>query len=159
MSQIGGRPESHLLSSYSLPYVRDRCLTCEKAERSKDPAEQESQNCQEIRIWCEQLQLWNYDESPQHWLTVSVWQPNGGPAYEATYDLAPDDVASELEIDPPGQYEVHVSELVRPVGRESPHTIKRGKETASCNVGYRSPQPIVVECGNGVVTLSEGLSG
>jgi hypothetical protein len=116
-------------------------------------------NREEIRTRCGQLHLRNYDESRQYRLTVSVRQPNGGPKYEATYELAPSDVASELEIVPPGRYEVHVSGSFRPVDGESHHTAGRDEETANCNVGDRPPQTVVVECGNGIVTVSEGLSG
>jgi hypothetical protein len=114
---------------------------------------------EEIRTRCEQLHLRNYDESRQYRLTVSVRQPNGGPEYEATYELAPSDVGSELEIVPPGRYEVHVSGSFRPVGEQSHHAAGRDEATASCNVGDRPPQTVVVECGNGVVTVSEGLFG
>lgn len=113
-----------------------------------------------IRTRCEQLHLRNYDESRRYRLMVSVSKPNGGPEYEATYELAPGDSESELEIVPPERYEVHVSGAFRPTGPNRHHgTTGSDKETVSCNVGDRPQQTVVVECGNGVVTVSEGLSG
>jgi hypothetical protein len=112
-----------------------------------------------IRTRCEQLHLRNYDESRRYQLTVSVSQPNGGPEHEATYELAPRDVESELQVVPPGRYEVQVSGAFRPAGPDRHHgTTGSDEETVSCNVGDRPQQTVVVECGNGVVTVSEGLS-
>lgn len=112
-----------------------------------------------VRTRCEQLHLRNYDESRQYRVTVSVSQPDGGPEHEMTYKLAPGDVTSELEIVPPGRYEVEVSGSFRPVGQDRHHgTAGNDKETATCNVGDRPQQTVVVECGNGVVSVSEGLS-
>jgi hypothetical protein len=113
-----------------------------------------------VRTRCEQIHLRNYDESRRYRLTVSVSRPDGGAKYEATYELAPGDVASELEVVPPGRYEVYVAGSFRPAGGERHHgTVGSDEETANCNVGDRPPQTVVVECGNGVVAVSEGLSG
>lgn len=113
-----------------------------------------------VRTRCEQLHLRNYDESRRCRLSVSVSRPEGGPEHESTYELGPGEVASELEIVPPGRYEVEVSAAFQPIGKESPGgTVGTDAETANCNVGGRAPQTIVVECGNGIVAVSEGLSG
>jgi hypothetical protein len=113
-----------------------------------------------VRTRCEQLHLRNYDESRRYRLAVSVSQPDGGPEYSATYELDPGDLASELEIVPRGRYKVHVSGSFRPAGRDCHHgTTGRDEETASCNVGDRPQQTVLIECGNGIITVSEGLSG
>jgi hypothetical protein len=112
-----------------------------------------------VRTRCEQLHLRNYDESRRYRLTVSVSRPGAPPEHEATYELDPGDAASELEIAPPGRYDVRVSGSFRPAGPTRADGTAGTKEvTASCNVGDRPPQTIVVECGNGLVAVSEGLS-
>lgn len=112
-----------------------------------------------VRTRCEQLHFRNYDEHRRWRLTVSVSRPGEPPEHEGTYELGPDDVESELEIVPPGRYEVRVSASFRSVqeGR-SDGTVETDEVTAECNVGDRPPQTVVVECGNGVVAVSEGLS-
>lgn len=113
-----------------------------------------------VRTRCEQLHLRNYDERRRYRLSVSVSRPEGGPEHESTYELGPGAVSSELEIVPPGRYEVAVSAAFRPAPEEHPGgTAGTDEETANCNVGDRAPQTVVVECGNGIVAVSEGLSG
>lgn len=113
-----------------------------------------------VRTRCEQLHLRNYDGSRRYRLTVTVSRPGTPVEHEATYELDPGDAASELEIAPPGRYEVRVSGSFRPAGEErSDGTAGTDEATANCNVGDRPPQTVVVECGNGVVAVSEGLSG
>ena len=113
-----------------------------------------------VRTRCEQLHLRNYDESRCYRLTVSLSRPEGGPEHESTHELGPGEVSSELEIVPPGRYEVEVSASFRPANGTHPDgSAGTHEETTDCNVGDRPPQTIVVECGNGVVAVSEGLSG
>jgi hypothetical protein len=113
-----------------------------------------------VRTRSEQLHLRNYDESRRYRLTVSVSRPGTPVEHEATYELDPGDATSELEIAPPGRYEVRVSGTFRPAGRErADGTVGADGTTANCNVGDRPQQTVVVECGNGIVAVSEGLSG
>lgn len=133
-----------------------------KQQHAKDSGSQADHriDTETVQTRCEQLHLRNYDESRRYRLTVSVSQPNSGHEYEATYELGPGDVESELEVVPPGRYQVHVSGSFRPTGEESHNgTTGSDEETADCNVGDRPPQTVVVECGNGVISVSEGLSG
>ena len=113
-----------------------------------------------VRTRCEQLHLRNYDEDRTYRQTVSVSRAEEPPEHEATYELAPGETESELEIIPPERYEVHVSGSFRPAPGEHPNGTA-GSDTAasSCNVGDRAPQTIVLECGNGIVSVSEGLAG
>lgn len=111
-----------------------------------------------IRTRCEQFHLRNYDESRQYRLAVSISRPNRDPQHEIAYELAPGQVASDFETVPPGRYEVHVSGSFQPAGQERHHgTTGSDEETASCNIGDRPQQTVVVECGNGIIAVSEGL--
>ena len=111
-----------------------------------------------IRTRCEQFHLRNYDESRQYRLTVSVSRPNRGLEREIDYELPPGQAASDFEAVSPGRYEVHVSGSFRPAGQERHHgTTGSDEESASCNIGDRPQQTVVVECGNGIITVSEGL--
>jgi hypothetical protein len=114
----------------------------------------------DVRPRVEQLHIRNYDETRRYHLAVSVSRPGYPPSHEATYELAPDNVLSELQVVPPGRYNVTVEGSFRPV-ENAPTDEPTGDDadTAVCNVGDRAPQTVVIECGNGVVSVSEGLSG
>lgn len=87
-------------------------------------------------------------------------RPEGGPEHESTHELGPGEASSELEIVPLGRYEVQVSASFQPVREGHPDgTAGTDEETTDCNVGDRPPQTVVVECGNGIISVSEGLSG
>jgi hypothetical protein len=113
----------------------------------------------EIRTRSEQLHLRNYDEDRVYRLTVSVSRPDQPLDYEGTYELAPGEVVSELEVVPPGRYDVTVSGSFRPVV-DGPNdgTVGRDSDRLECNVGDRLARTVLVECGNGLVALSEGVS-
>jgi hypothetical protein len=113
----------------------------------------------ELRTRSEQLHLRNYDEDRVYRLTVSLSRSDQLPDHEETYELAPGDVISELEIVPPGRYDVTVSGSFRPViNGPNDGTVGRDSDSLECNVGDRLARTILVECGNGLVAVSEGVS-
>jgi hypothetical protein len=112
----------------------------------------------DVRPRVEQLHIRNYDEDRRYRLELSISRPGYPPSHETTYELAPDNVLSELQVVPPGRYDVTVEGSFQPVGN-APTDAGTSNDTAVCNVGDRAPQTIVVECGNGVVSVSEGLIG
>lgn len=112
----------------------------------------------DLAVRSEQLQLRNYDETRRYVVTLRVAGP--GPDREVTYDLAPMERRSVAEIAPPGRYDARVEGSFVPTdGAEGGRGRRSGADTdtAVCNVGRRPAQTILVECGNGIVTLSEGL--
>lgn len=112
----------------------------------------------DVHTRTEQLHLRNYDTGRRYRVTLSVSNPDGPPEHEATYELAPGEVASELEVVPPGRYDVHVDSEFRPAnGRAADGTAGSDSTTTVCNVGDRAGRTVVVECGNGIVDVSEGL--
>lgn len=82
---------------------------------------------------------WAYD------LQVTVVAPDGEVAFEADYYLQPGDVESEIDELPPGEYEVRAT-----LDNET-HT------TGRCRIGTAPDRTAVIEVGNGLVSLTEGL--
>jgi hypothetical protein len=82
---------------------------------------------------------WAYD------VAVEVLTPDGDVAFEADYYLQPGDADSEVDELPPGEYEVRA-------------TLDNDKEaTARCRIGPEPGRTAVIEVGNGLVSLTEGL--
>jgi hypothetical protein len=125
-----------------------------------EPTADRTVDAVDIRMHCEQLCLRNYDENRRCRLTLSLSRSAPRSGYEATYELEPGDVVTELEIVPPGRYEVCVEGAFYPIEGEAGYgdDATEDVERASCNVGDRPPQTLLVECGNGVVSVSEGLA-
>lgn len=106
----------------------------------------------------EQVHLRNYDSDRRYRVTLSVSKPDCPPEHEATYELAPGEVASEIEVAPPGRYDVHVDSEFRPTGgRVADGTVGTDSTTTVCDVGDPAGRTVVVECGNGIVDVSQGL--
>ena len=131
-----------------------------------------------VRTRCEQLCVRNYDENRSYRVRLSVSRPSVGSPdgttvrngdasasddhyeYEATYELAPGAVTTEMTVVAPGRYDVSVVGTAGPVGDDAGDTgRKQITAAATCNVGQAPPQTIVVEVGNGVVSVTEGIVG
>ena len=128
-----------------------------------------------VRTRSEQLCLRNYDEHRSYRVRVSVSRPdalsrdgttaaNGATGadecqYEATFELAPGEVATEMEVVPPGRYDVTVAGTADPASDRRDTAPTPVEAAAACNVGAEPPQTVVVEVGNGVVSVTEGLVG
>jgi hypothetical protein len=82
---------------------------------------------------------WSYD------LHVAVVDADGHVAFEADYYLQPGDVESEMDELPPGEYEVRAT-----LDNET-------RTTGRCRIGTAPDRTAVIEVGNGVLSLTEGL--
>ncbi len=82
---------------------------------------------------------WAYD------VTVEVFTPDGDVAFEADYYLQPGDVESEVDALPAGEYEVRAT------------LDDDDRRTLRCRIGSSPDRTVVVEVGNGVLSLTEGL--
>jgi hypothetical protein len=128
-----------------------------------------------VRTRSEQLCLRNYDEHRSYRIRISVSRPDapsrdGATApngvtdaddcqYEAMYELAPGEVTTEMEVVPPGRYDVTVAGTADPASDRRDAGPTPVEAAAACNVGAEPPQTVVVEVGNGVVSVTEGLVG
>jgi hypothetical protein len=93
----------------------------------------------------EDLHVRSYAHEWAHDVTVEVVTPDGDVAFGADYYLLPGDVESEVDTLPAGEYEV------RATLDNDTH------ETATCRIGPEPDRTAVVEFGNGVLSLTEGL--
>jgi hypothetical protein len=82
---------------------------------------------------------WAYD------VAVEVSTLDGDVVFDADYYLQPGDAESELDALPPGKYEIRAT-----LDNET-------RETAQCRIGDAPEQTAVIEVGNGVLSLTEGL--
>jgi len=92
----------------------------------------------------EEVHIRNYDTRKAHSLWIRVVE-DGDVAFERTYRLRPGETESELDGLAEGTYDVEVEldGLRRRVGR--------------CRIGEGSDRAVLIEIGNGTVTVSEGV--
>lgn len=84
----------------------------------------------------------------QEWacdVAVEVATPDGDVVFDADYYLQPGDAESELDALPPGEYEIRAT-----LDNET-------RETAQCRISPSPHRTAVIEVGNGVLSLTEGL--
>ena len=82
---------------------------------------------------------WAYD------VTVKIATPDGDVVFDTDYYLQPGDAESELDALPPGEYEIQAT-----LDNET-------HETAQCHIGPSPHRTAVIEVGNGVLSVTEGL--
>lgn len=87
----------------------------------------------------------SYDASRSYRLTVVLEALDGEERYRSTYRLRPGQAVSELGAVAPGGYRVRV--LVDGAQRASDH----------CRIGDRASRTALIEVGNGIVSVSQGL--
>jgi hypothetical protein len=83
-------------------------------------------------------------------VTVQLLDPDDDVAFDSTYALGPGDVASTPTRLPRGVYRVVARLDDGALGTD-------GRDTADCLVGSDPTETAVVETGNGVVSVTEGV--
>ena len=111
---------------------------------SSPPAPGETDTTVPVALYVEDLVVRNYDRSRSYALALHV-RTADSVAHEETYRLAPGECVSEWDVVPDGTYDVEV-ELLR-----------HDRDRCRCRVGPGLDRTVVVEVGNGVASVSEGL--
>ena len=93
----------------------------------------------------EDLHLRSYAHEWAYDVAVEVCTPDGDVAFAAEYYLRPGDAESEIDALPPGEYEIRAT------------LDNDRRETATCRIGPEPGRTAVLEVGNGVLSLTEGL--
>ena len=93
----------------------------------------------------EDLHLRSYAHEWAYDVAVEVVAPDGDVAFEADYHLQPGNAESEVDTLPPGEYEI------RATLDNDTH------KTAACRIGSDPDRTAVIEVGNGVLSVTEGL--
>ncbi|GGJ00183.1 hypothetical protein GCM10008995_07530 [Halobellus salinus] len=93
----------------------------------------------------EDLHLRSYAHEWAYDVAVEVVSPDGDVAFAADYYLQPGDAESVIDALPAGEYEVRAT-LDNDTHR-----------TATCRIGADPDRTAVIEVGNGIVSLTEGL--
>ena len=93
----------------------------------------------------EELHLRSYAHEWAYDVAVEVVAPDGDVAFEADYHLRPGDAESEVDALPAGTYEI------RATLDNDTH------KTATCRIGSDPDRTAVIEVGNGVLSVTEGL--
>jgi hypothetical protein len=83
-------------------------------------------------------------------ITVQLLGPDGDVAFDRTYELGPGDVAST-----PTRLQRGVYRVVARLDDDALGT--DGRDTADCLVGSDPTETALVEAGNGVVSVTEGV--
>lgn len=94
-------------------------------------------------VLAEDVLLRNYDGDVAHDVGVTVSRGDA-PAFDATYRLAPGETKSVADAAPSGSYDVEVRVDDRP------------RDVSRCRLGDDPPGTILVEIGNGVVSVTNG---
>lgn len=113
---------------------REDQQAAEKNAEARSPATQRS----------EEIHIRNFDTRRTHSLTIKV-RDSQGLVFANRYQLTPGKTASELGQVPPGEYEIHVK------------LDGRRRQTARCEVDGTLDKTVLVEVGNGTVSVTEGL--
>lgn len=93
----------------------------------------------------EDLHLRSYAHESAYDVAVEVITPDGDVAFEADYYLRPGDAESEVDALPAGEYEIRAT------------LDNDRRETATCQIGADPDRTAVIEVGNGVLSLTQGL--
>jgi hypothetical protein len=93
----------------------------------------------------ESLVIRNYDGAESHEVAVRFVDADDDPAFERTYELGPGEVVSTRTRLPRAVYEVTVRLNDGP------------RERSECLIGSGPSETAVVETGNGVVSVVEGI--
>jgi hypothetical protein len=83
---------------------------------------------------------WAYD------LDIDVQRADGKSVFEKRYYVTPGETVGEVDILPPGEYDITVTV-------DNDHTAER-----RCRIDASAAHTAVVEVGNGVLSLTEGLN-
>lgn len=93
----------------------------------------------------EEILLRNYDHQWGYDIELDVLDANGNSVYEKQWYLPPGQVGTEMDALPSGEYEVRV-------------TLDNHKqETLVCSIDATAGNTVVIEVGNGVMSVTEGL--
>lgn len=98
-------------------------------------------------IGSEQIHLRNHDYQLGYDLNLEIVDAAGEVVFENRYYLQPGQIESELDALPPGEYEIWAT------------LDNRQAETLQCRIDAAPAHTLVVEMGNGVLSLTQGLRG
>lgn len=98
-------------------------------------------------IGSEQVHIRNHDHRVGYDLNLEIVDAGGQRVFENRYYLQPGQIESELEALPPSEYEI----------RATLDNLRM--ETLQCRIGPEPEHTLVVEMGNGVLSLTQGLRG
>lgn len=97
-------------------------------------------------VGSEDLHLRNYDRQWGYDISLEVVGEDGEDVYEQSYYLQPGQVVSERDVLPAGEYEVRA-------------TMDNLRETAlECRIDADPEHTVVIEVGNGALSLTEGMA-
>lgn len=106
----------------------------------------------------EHLHIRNFDPDRRYTIDILLSISDGSPAYRRSFDVAPRGVESAFELVPPGHYTVDVTATFEAVEQRPFNTSGTTTDSAEVDLGESVDQTIAIECGNGIVSVSEGLS-
>ncbi|MDZ7701530.1 MAG: hypothetical protein U5J98_05380 [Halobacteriales archaeon] len=96
-------------------------------------------------IGTEHVHIRNHDYQWGYDLTLEIVDADGHAVFEDRYYLQPGQIESELDALPPGEYEVRA-------------TLDNLQEASlECRIGPSPEETVVVELGNGILSLTAGL--
>lgn len=98
-------------------------------------------------IGSEQIHVRNHDHQWGYDLTLEIVDPDGDVVFEGRYYLQPGQVESVLDVLPAGEYEVRAT------------LDNLEEETLQCRIDAAPEHTVVIEMGNGVHSLTQGLEG
>lgn len=98
-------------------------------------------------IGSEQVHIRNHDHQLGYDLNLEIVDATGGVVFENRYYLQPGLIESELDVLPPGEYEIRAT------------LDNHQAETLQCRIDTDPEHSLVVEMGNGVLSLTQGLQG
>ena len=116
----------------------DRTTYAQAAERRCDDPDDRA-------AWTEDVYVRSYAHMQAYDIELEIVTLDDEVIFKAEYSLPPGDVKSELDALAPGKYEVRVT------------LDNERRETVQCRIGSTPERTAVIEVGNGVLSLTQGL--
>lgn len=98
-------------------------------------------------VGSEDIHVRNYDHQWGYDLSVEVVDDDGDVVFEQRYYLQPGRLESELDVVPAGEYEI----------RATLDNLEQASKP--CRIDAAPEHTVVIEVGNGALSLTEGLAG
>jgi hypothetical protein len=123
----------------------DRARDDRRLRTDDRPAAEQRRSRPHDELRTEDVHIRSYDHWRSYDIRVEIRTRDGIPVFERRYDVAPGRSTGELDTLPDGEYEIVVT-----AGDDR-------CERVQCRIGASPDHTVVIEVGNGVLSVTKGL--
>ncbi|MFC6871910.1 hypothetical protein [Halobellus marinus] len=120
-------------------------MSPKQAKQRRGGTDDEATGARTVHVHSEDLHIRSYAHREAYDLRLEVATLDGDTVFQDSYYLQPGATESELDAVPAGEYEIRA-------------TLDRQRtETLRCRLGPEPDRTVLIEVGNGILSLTEGL--